>query len=142
MHLDHTDEAARSIQLRVARTWLGRDRNRPHLVMGDFNAITNWDFSTRAADWAALNEHVKGHNLTNGDKGPTVIDQVEKAGYTDLYRQCNPPGERSYLGAAIGIRIDYLFASQPLASAVQSCAIWTDADGVSDHRPVVANIGP
>jgi endonuclease/exonuclease/phosphatase family metal-dependent hydrolase len=140
LHLDHTDEAARSIQLRVARTWLGRDRNRPHLVLGDFNAITSWDFTDRAADWAALAAHVKGHNLTNGAKGPSVVDQMEKAGYTDIYRQFNPPGERSYLGADIAIRIDYLFASQSLANAVQTCAIWTEADGVSDHRPVVADL--
>ena len=45
IHLDHTDEEVRGIQLRVARTWLGRDRNRPHVVMGDFNAISLWDFA-------------------------------------------------------------------------------------------------
>ncbi|MCS6825621.1 MAG: endonuclease/exonuclease/phosphatase family protein, partial [Caldilinea sp.] len=41
-HLDHTDENARMVQLRVARTWLVRDRNRPHVVMGDFNAIIDF----------------------------------------------------------------------------------------------------
>jgi endonuclease/exonuclease/phosphatase family metal-dependent hydrolase len=42
-HLDHTAAAARWVQLRVARTWLVRDRHRPHLVMGDFNAVSRWD---------------------------------------------------------------------------------------------------
>lgn len=140
IHLDHTDEEARSIQLRVARTWLVRDRNRPHLVMGDFNAITPWDFTGREADWATLAAHPKGCNLVNAPKGPVVVSQMEKAGYTDLYRTFNPPGERSYTAAQTAIRIDYCFASAALAPAVTGCRIVTDADGVSDHRPVVVDL--
>ena len=47
-HLDHRDEDDRLIQLRGLRTWTIRDRNRPHLIMGDFNAISKWDFATRS----------------------------------------------------------------------------------------------
>jgi endonuclease/exonuclease/phosphatase family metal-dependent hydrolase len=139
IHLDHTDEEVRGIQLRVARTWLGRDRNRPHVVMGDFNAISLWDFADREADLDALSAHHKGHNLTNRPDGPQVIAQMEKAGYVDLYRQFNAPGERSYLGAQTGIRIDYIFASRALAPQATACDIWLAADGVSDHRPVWAD---
>lgn len=139
IHLDHTDEEVRGIQLRVARTWLGRDRNRPHVVMGDFNAISLWDFADREADLDALSAHHKGHNLTNRPDGPQVIAQMEKAGYVDLYRQFNAPGERSYLGAQTGIRIDYIFASRALAPGATACDIWPAADGVSDHRPVWAD---
>ena len=139
IHLDHTDEEVRGIQLRVARTWLGRDRNRPHVVMGDFNAISLWDFADREADLDALSSHHKGHNLTNRPDGPQVIAQMEKAGYVDLYRQSNGPGERSYLGAQTGIRIDYIFASRALAPQATACDIWLAADGVSDHRPVWAD---
>ena len=46
-HLDHTDETRARCQLRIARTWLVRDRNRPHLVMGDFNAVSPWDWPTK-----------------------------------------------------------------------------------------------
>ncbi|MFN8468348.1 MAG: endonuclease/exonuclease/phosphatase family protein [Caldilineaceae bacterium] len=140
IHLDHTDEEGRGIQLRVARTWLGRDRNRPHVVMGDFNAISLWDFADREADLDALSSHAKGHNLTNRPDGPQVIAQMEKAGYVDLYRQFNGPGERSYLGAQTGIRIDYIFASRALAPQAAACDIWLAADGVSDHRPVWADV--
>ncbi len=142
IHLDHTDEEVRGIQLRVARTWLGRDRNRPHVVMGDFNAISLWDFADRDADLDTLSSHAKGHNLTNRPDGPQVIAQMEKAGYVDLYRQFNAPGERSYLGAQTGIRIDYIFASRALAPQATACDIWLAADGVSDHRPVWADFAP
>jgi len=139
-HLDHTDEAARLLQLRVARQWLGRDRNRPHLLMGDFNAITPWDFAQRPADYETLTRHEKGVNLTGSGKGPSLIAQVEKAGYVDLYQRFGQPGGQSYIPAEVAIRIDYLFASPSLAPNAQSCTIWqepTDAEA-SDHRPVLA----
>lgn len=139
MHLDHTDEEVRAIQARIARTWLGRDRNRPHVVMGDFNAITPWDFADRPADLEALAAHRTGHNLVNRPKGPLVIAQLEKAGYVDLYRQFNPPGEKSYTKSQTPIRIDYILASVPLAPAACGCGIWTESDGISDHRPVWAD---
>ena len=53
-HLDNTDEAVRAIQLRVARTWLVRDRRRPHLVLGDFNTVSLWDFAGREQEVDAL----------------------------------------------------------------------------------------
>jgi|GEM_PF-298214 len=142
-HLDHTDEAARLLQLRVARQWLGRDRNRPHLVMGDFNAITTWDFAHRPHDYAALRRHEKGKNLIADGKGPSLIAQMEKAGYADLYQRFSAPGGQSFLPAIdIAIRIDYIFASQALAPHAQSCAIWQEPAGseASDHRPVLAEV--
>lgn len=139
-HLDHTDEAARLVQLRVARTWLIRDRSRPHLVMGDFNAVSRWDWPEEQL--AALRSQPldRGGNLAGGEKGPQVIEAMEKAGYVDLYRQFGKPGAATYPTDDRPIRIDYLFASQPLAPLVTRCAIWTQADGVSDHRPVWADI--
>ncbi|MEZ4870081.1 MAG: endonuclease/exonuclease/phosphatase family protein [Caldilineaceae bacterium] len=142
-HLDHTDEAARLLQLRIARQWLVRDRNRPHLVMGDFNAISSWDFAARPDAYATLARHAKGQNLTAGAQGPKVIAQMEQAGYVDLYRQWGEPGQQSFIPATdTAIRIDYIFASQPLAPRARSCRIWQEAAGAeaSDHRPVLAEI--
>jgi endonuclease/exonuclease/phosphatase family metal-dependent hydrolase len=139
-HLDHTDEDARLVQLRVARTWLGRDRNRPHIVMGDFNAISLWDYAERPSEFAELAQHTKGQNLTAGAKGPRVVAQLERAGYTDLYQRYGAPGERSFLVSKEPIRIDYIFASQALLPAVKACQIWQEPAGeeASDHRPVLA----
>jgi endonuclease/exonuclease/phosphatase family metal-dependent hydrolase len=139
-HLDHTDEAARLLQLRVARQWLVRDRNRPHIVMGDFNAISLWDFVERPAEYAALAAHEKGQNLT---ADPQVIAQMEKSGYIDLLRQHGAPGQQSFLPAAdSNLRIDYIFASAALAPYAHSCRIWQEPVGreASDHRPVLAEL--
>ncbi len=141
-HLDHTDEEARLVQLRVARTWLTRDRNRPHVVMGDFNALSLWDFVGRQSAFAAIAQHAKGNNLTAREKGPRVIAQMEKAGYTDTYQHFGIAGQSSFMPSEQPIRIDYIFASQSLFPAVKSCAIWQEPAGqeASDHRPVLVEL--
>jgi len=140
--LDATDEEARLVQLRAARTWLGRDRHRPHIVMGDFNAISLCDYEGQPEAYAALDGFDKGQNLKAGAKGPRVIAQMEKAGYTDVYSLFGSRGQRTHLPAEQPIRIDYLFASQPLVPMVKGCEIWQEMEGqtASDHRPVVAEI--
>jgi endonuclease/exonuclease/phosphatase family metal-dependent hydrolase len=142
-HLDHTDEAARLLQLRVARQWLARDRHRPHLVMGDFNAITMWDFAGRADDYTQLATHPKGQNLTGGDRGPQVIAQMAKNGYIDLMEQVGQAGQQSFIPANDStIRIDYIFANQALTPQVRSCQIWQEQPGheASDHRPILVEL--
>jgi len=136
-HLDHTDEEARLIQLRAVRTWTVRDRNRPHVVMGDFNAVSPWDHAHLMAQ-----SNAPSTNRSGGEQGPRVVAQMEKAGYTDAFRLFGAPGARSFIPAAHPIRIDYIFASQPLVPALQSCQIWIEPDGAeaSDHRPVLAEI--
>ncbi|MEZ4676059.1 MAG: endonuclease/exonuclease/phosphatase family protein [Caldilineaceae bacterium] len=140
-HLDHTDEYVRLIQLRAARQWLVRDRNRPHLVMGDFNAISPWDFADRPAAYAQLAAHEKGQNLIVDDKGPQVIAQMEKHGYVDLLRQLGSAGQQSFIPATdMNLRIDYIFASSALAPQATTCLVWQEVPGqeASDHRPVLA----
>jgi exonuclease III len=65
---------------------------------------------------------------------------MEKAGYVDLYRRFGEPGAVTFPTDDWPIRIDYIFASLALAPLVTACTIWTQADGVSDHRPVLADI--
>jgi endonuclease/exonuclease/phosphatase family metal-dependent hydrolase len=141
-HLDHTDEAARLIQLRAVRTWTVRDRNRPHVVMGDFNAIHPWDYEHRPAELDLLAVHPKGKNMVDDGKGPQVIPQMEKAGYTDAMRACGKPGQKTFLPAEDDIRIDYIWLSEALAPTVRSAQVWIEAAGeeASDHRPVLVEI--
>jgi len=142
-HLDHTDEAVRLLQLRVARQWLVRDRNRPHIVMGDFNAISPWDFEERPEAYTRLAINEKGQNMINGEEGPQVIAQMEKSGYVDLLREQGSRGVQSFLPLTeTNLRIDYIFASSSLAPQARSCAIWQEQPGTeaSDHRPVLAEL--
>jgi endonuclease/exonuclease/phosphatase family metal-dependent hydrolase len=140
-HLDHTSEAARMVQLRVARTWLVRDRNRPHLVMGDFNAISRWDWTEEHLAALRTRPTRQGGALAGEEgKGPQVVEAMEKAGYVDLYRRFGEPGGVTFPTQDWPIRIDYCFASQSLAPMVTGCTIWTRSDGVSDHRPVLAEL--
>lgn len=138
-HLDHTDERARSVQLRVARTWLTRDRSRPHVLMGDFNAVSRWEWPAAQLEALAAQPTRQGGQLAGDEKGPQVIEALEKSGYVDLGRRFGEPGARTFLVDDWPIRIDYIFASAALAPHATGCTIWTEADGVSDHRPVVAD---
>ncbi len=80
--------------------------------MGDFNALSPWDV-------AAL-------GLPDGSP-ERVIAQMEKAGYVDAYRLYGEPGSQSFIPSTDPpIRIDYIFASQPLADGVRSCTIWRE----------------
>jgi endonuclease/exonuclease/phosphatase family metal-dependent hydrolase len=141
-HLDHTDEDARLIQLRALRTWTVRDRNRPHLIMGDFNSISPWDFATRPDALSDLANYPKGQNVANTEKGgPKVVAQLEKAGYVDAYARFGSPGGSSSLRVKHPpVRIDYIFLSESLAPALTSCQIWQEPTGkeASDHRPLLA----
>ena len=137
-HLDHHGETTRTIQLRIARTWLVRDRNRPHLVMGDFNTISPWDI---ADDPKVLEEfEAVDHGPRLAAEPLLAVAQMEKAGYTDLYRRFETPGARTFLPSPQPLRVDFIFASQALTPHVTACAIWPEADGVSDHRPVYADL--
>ena len=108
-HLGYSDEDMRLIQLRSVRAWTVRDRNRPHVVMGDFNAISRWDFEGREQKLVDLSHHPKGSNLGGGEKGPRVIAQMQTARYTDCYSLFGPPAQNSYIPATDQpIRIDYI----------------------------------
>jgi endonuclease/exonuclease/phosphatase family metal-dependent hydrolase len=141
-HLDHKDEAARLIQLRAVRSWTVRDRNRPHVIMGDFNAIHPWDYEHRPEALVALADHPKGKNMVDHGKGPQVIPQMEKAGYTDAMRACGEPGQGTFIPAEDVVRIDYIWLSEALATAARHIQVWQEAAGqeASDHRPVLVEL--
>ncbi len=141
-HLDHTDEAVRQIQLRAVHSWTARDRNRPHVLMGDFNAISPWDYQDREEPFAHLAEHPKAHHLVPSPSGPRVISQMEKAGYTDVIRLQGKAGQSTYIPAEAPLRIDYIWVSHPLVSRVRDAQIWQGetAAEASDHWPVLADV--
>lgn len=140
-HLDHKDEDTRLTQLRALRTWTVRDRNRPHLIMGDFNAVSQWDLEANAEKVQALALSAKKANVLNAEHGgPKVVAQMEKAGYVDAYAQVGTPGGDSFFGYEHPrVRIDYIFLSESLAPALAHAEICQETLGqeASDHRPVL-----
>ena len=142
-HLDHTDEEARVVQLRGLRTWTIRDRNRPHVVVGDFNAISVWDHPLDGPTIAPLTQNPHAAHMVDPErKGPQVVAQMEKAGYLDAYTRTVTPQAQTFIPATDPpIRIDYIFVSAPLAPALRGCDIWMEAPDseASDHRPVWAD---
>ena len=144
-HLDHTDEAARVAQFRSLRAWTGRDRNRPHILMGDFNAISPWDFQDNPEALEEVARHPKVGHVAPPD-GPQLIPLVEKAGYVDAYRLVGAPGQASVMlpgeEDAPALRIDYIWVSQPLAQHVTSAQIGRQppAPEASDHWPVLVEL--
>ena len=140
-HLDHTDEEARLIQLRALRTWTVRDRNRAHVVLGDFNAVHPWDYrDTLQTPLRLANNPRSGH--MSPPRGPLVIPQLEKAGYVDTLTLCGEPGQASFIPSEEPLRIDYIWVNKVLADRVLSAQIWHEQNEneASDHRPVLAEI--
>ena len=64
----------------AANTWLLRDRGRPHLLMGDFNALAAIDY---AEPDAVL--RLTAYQAERGWPHPAfdLVDQVLKSGYVD-----------------------------------------------------------
>jgi endonuclease/exonuclease/phosphatase family metal-dependent hydrolase len=139
-HLDAESEEVRLTQTQALLSWTIRDRTRPHVLMGDFNAFNPADYAD-AASLDGLRRTVEGLGLSLYE--PKVINRVLKAGYVDAWTQvgegagptcCNRPDPL--------FRIDYIFVSEPLAPDLRSCRRWQgDPAGVaSDHLPVLAEL--
>lgn len=139
-HLDHTEEDVRLVQLRALRSWTQRDRNRPHIVLGDFNAIQPWDYAASMHEIPGpvgqpnhpLEEEMRAH----------VIPQMEKIGYTDTMRLAGLAGQGTFIPASAPLRIDYIWVNHSLTQAVHNSAVWQEPpdNEASDHRPVFVDL--
>ncbi len=138
-HLDHRSEDIRLAQWAAAVTWLQRDRGRPHLLLGDFNALA-------AADYVGPNalERLSAYQQAQGWPPPRfdLVAQVLKAGYIDVHGRAGAGFAPSFPAAAPERRIDYIFLPEVLARALRSCGQLTlpEAHTVSDHLPVVTDL--
>lgn len=123
------------VLLRQVRPHLGRSC----LVMGDFNTAAPGDpvkFERTPSLRAAL------FRLQGRGKVRLAIRQVLAAGLVDCFRRLHP-GDPGYTlpPPDPGVRLDYIFASEPLAGRLARCSVVLDVPAVpkaSDHYPVVA----
>jgi exodeoxyribonuclease-3 len=108
---------------------------RSHLLVGDFNAL-------RPAD--PVGEPPAGvirRGEAATDAARLTIGHLVNAGYVDCYRAIHSraPGY-TYPAGAPWLRLDYIFASPPLAVRLTGCDVVTGAAAAraSDHLPLWA----
>jgi exodeoxyribonuclease-3 len=108
---------------------------RPHLLVGDFNALRAGDpIGTPPPSVVPRGEAVTGAPRP-------AFGQLLAAGYVDCYRHCHPRAAGyTYPAAAPWLRLDYLFANPTLAARLERCDRVVSATAVraSDHLPVWA----
>ena len=136
-HLDHLSEAVRVQQLAALLQWTIRDQQRPHLLLGDFNALAASDFQADPAALAALQASDSFQRLVR--QGMEVTASLLRRGYSDAQAASAAP---TYPSQQPQVRIDYIWLSARLAPALRWCQRWiTPETGVaSDHLPVLAEI--
>jgi endonuclease/exonuclease/phosphatase family metal-dependent hydrolase len=136
-HLDHLSEAVRVQQLAAVFQWTIRDRDRPHLILGDFNALAPGDFSE---DPAALEEMQSSAALGRpAMQGMDVVPRMLRRGYVDGQAIESEP---TFPADHPQVRIDYIWLSAALAPELRWCRRWTTEETAvaSDHLPVLAEI--
>lgn len=136
-HLDHLSEAVRLKQLSAMAQWTVRDRERPHLLMGDFNALSPSDFAANPAALDALRAGAEFGRLAG--QGMEVVPRLLRRGYVDAQAASAAP---TFPAVNPIVRIDYIWVSAPLAPALRWCRRWITEDTAvaSDHLPVLAEI--
>ena len=136
-HFDHRSEQIRLEQYASANTWLLRERGRPHLLVGDFNALAAADY---AAPGAA--ERLAAYQAAQEWPAPSfaLVDQVRKSGYVDAFVQAGKGERTTWPAASPERRIDYIFLPELLADTLMYCfrVDTPEARAASDHLPVLA----
>ena len=107
----------------------------PHLLVGDFNALHPDDAVGRPPGGLTR----QGEAARGAPR--QAIRSLLEAGYVDCYRHLHPqtPGY-TYPAAASWLRLDYVFASAPLAARLLACDVIRGgaAEQASDHCPIWA----
>lgn len=140
-HLDHRSEAVRVQQLAAVFSWTARDRARPHLLLGDFNALAPGDYDDRPAALQAVAESDIFAHMVQDEM--QVVPRLLRRGYVDAQAaSADVPPAPTFPAADPQVRIDYIWASTPLAPALRWCRRWTtdETTEASDHLPVLAEI--
>ncbi len=126
------DLPARRQEARLLLQWMRPHRNRYCAMCGDLNSLTAGDHVARRLIWP-------GSALGEGPSG--VIAAIERAGWTDCFRERNHTAPGLTLGAGRRVaRVDYIFASKPLVARLRACRVHRHPEllRASDHSPVWA----
>lgn len=109
--------------------------DQPHLLVGDLNAL-------RPGDPVGTPPHGEEKWGDAADGAPRqALRYILDAGYVDCYRALHPQGPGyTYPSDAAWMRLDYVFASPPLAARLHACDLVAgdEAKRASDHLPIWA----
>lgn len=139
LHLDHVLEPTRIAQLNKLKPILDQE-NVPHVIMGDFNALTKQDYTTEyEAEVRAVRES-GNWELPHYDVTALMVEW----GYIDLWAKINPTiKDQDVKTCEYSTRIDYIWVSKSMDEKIDyektTCRI-LDEVHFSDHFPVLASI--
>jgi exodeoxyribonuclease-3 len=140
-HFDSADESLRLTEVHYLKAMLAEAHfaKEFHLFVGDLNSLCRFD--PYPADLAV--KMAATGRLAHGPPRFEVIDAILSDGWIDALR-LRPMSERwvtaprIYGDVHIDYRKDYIFVSPRLATQLVGADV-VDAQGTSDHHPVVAN---
>jgi exodeoxyribonuclease III len=136
---DQEREHYRVAEMQAILSLLRACKNPFHALVGDLNTIHPSDHPNVSAYKDVLRQR--------GEQAPTpqfpreVIPLLLASGYVDCYHALRPWASGYTAPTAYhALRIDYIFASSPLAQHLYACDIMTegDAEKASDHFPLWA----
>lgn len=108
---------------------------RPHLLVGDLNAVHPGDH----VGTPPPGEAKRGDAIDDAPR--RAIGRILEAGYVDCYRRLHPRASGyTYPSITTWLRLDYLFASPQLAARLSACDIVKGAEArrASDHFAIWA----
>lgn len=136
---DMENDQHRAEEMRVILEILQSLGEQPHLLVGDLNTVHPTDQPDVPAFLAS--RRGKGENKPEPQFPRLVIPLLLEAGYVDCYRTLHPiTSGYTYKLPTPGLRLDYIFASPPLARRLYQCdvVISGEAEVASDHLPIWA----
>ncbi len=135
-------ERWRTHQVRSLLRYIRRTAPEHHLLAGDFNAIAPGDRASlaQAPLWVKAQAWFQLGYIPRWALGP-----LPEAGYVDCFRKLHPEEDGFTLPSPRPqVRLDYVFASPPLADTLIECRVVTaprEVASASDHLPVLAEFG-
>jgi len=126
------DFPMRRREARLLLEWMRPYRRRLCAMCGDLNSVRPGDPIAQRLIWP-------DSDLGRGPRG--IIASIERAGWVDCFRRCNPRAPGFTLGDGRRVaRVDYIFASGPLAERLKGCRVLQHEEVLeaSDHSPIWA----
>lgn len=136
---DQESEHRRVAEMQAILAILRSLSDQPHVLVGDLNTLHPTDQPNMPEYIATLRE--RGETMLEPQFPRQVIPLLLEAGYVDCYRALHPTisGYTSHTTHP-ALRVDYIFASAPLARRLHGCdvVIGAETETASDHFPIWA----